>query len=876
MKRIMSLLLAVLMLFPVVAGVILPVSAESMYIRKIVSVVYDDSGSMMGDKWAYANYAMQTFCGMLNSEDQLFVTYMSHTQWSNSYDPVKMDLSAGGIQGSVDAIRGHNDSGSTPYKAVQIAYDKLKSVQDSNPNTQYWLVVITDGAFDECGGMSEGAAKRFLNQEFQQYTSGVMPNGTNPQVTFMGIGGVLAPDQNEKKGIYTFNAKNAGDIVDTMAEMADRISGRTRLTKSDIKQVDGKTVEISSAIPLLNIAVLVQGTKAKITGANHGNEVQIPVTRNVALHYPGYSNLVGGAFLLGDSQKVIGSGTYQITFDRDVDLDDLVILYEPALEMRMTITVNGKEITDYNELDQVMEGDTVSVSCKIYEMGTDNEISPDLLPPGTKFEVSVSEDGTVVDKSTGEEMQLKDYILKQKDTQIKASVIIEGFNPIDFVAKFTPQKYVPKVVYTIVPSFEGGVKSVKLDQIASNKDLAISFTVLADGVPMTDSNAVKALNPVITVAPHGNSGVTTYTNDGKIVFTPNAASMPAAGVESFDVDVTCTIDDGTSAKETYTVLVSDYQVFAVDATRPVIKTEFFGNRTGVSFYITKDGVKLDKAAVEQQISILLNEPHSELDTEVTVAADGTVTVIPYSDKDCKLTFGYWFVHWWDYLFKIPSEDVVVTLSHAYGTADATIDVVRQPFFWYELLNVVIPLGLELGLLIFLFRWAYCIWRKPKFWDTCIYVGDVMYGGEENNRYHLITALKKVELSQFNALRYRWTPTMKTMEIPIDDAGKIVMSAGSSGVIHCHFPIYYAGPIMTLTEETFEHPQKVYDIINVSQEYVEIKTLEKMDETTMRVQTSINGPDCLTYYVHPTTLGEVDEDEGEQILDGKIFVYCYET
>ena len=128
MKRIMSLLLAVLILFPVVAGVILPISAESMYIRKIVSVVYDDSGSMMGDKWAYANYAMQTFCGMLNSEDQLFVTYMSHTQWSNSYDPVKMDLSAGGIQGSVAAIRGHNDSGSTPYKAVQIAYDTLKSV----------------------------------------------------------------------------------------------------------------------------------------------------------------------------------------------------------------------------------------------------------------------------------------------------------------------------------------------------------------------------------------------------------------------------------------------------------------------------------------------------------------------------------------------------------------------------------------------------------------------------------------------------------------------------------------------------------------------------------------------------------------------------
>ena len=48
--------------------------------RKIVSVVYDDSGSMDGDKWAYANYAMQSFCGMLNSDDQLFITYMSHSQ----------------------------------------------------------------------------------------------------------------------------------------------------------------------------------------------------------------------------------------------------------------------------------------------------------------------------------------------------------------------------------------------------------------------------------------------------------------------------------------------------------------------------------------------------------------------------------------------------------------------------------------------------------------------------------------------------------------------------------------------------------------------------------------------------------------------------
>ena len=89
------------------------VFAESLYVRKIVSVVYDDSASMGGQNWAYANYAMQTFCGMMNSEDQLFITYMSGVLYNPLYKPYSADLSSGGIQGSVDSIRSHQDSGST-------------------------------------------------------------------------------------------------------------------------------------------------------------------------------------------------------------------------------------------------------------------------------------------------------------------------------------------------------------------------------------------------------------------------------------------------------------------------------------------------------------------------------------------------------------------------------------------------------------------------------------------------------------------------------------------------------------------------------------------------------------------------------------------
>lgn len=190
MKKALSTLLALLLVFSVLLCTPILVSAESLYIRKIVSVVYDDSGSMDGDKWAYANYAMQSFCGMLNSDDQLFITYMSHSEQRTDYNPEEIDLSAGGIQNSVNSIKRHTDSGSTPYAAVDIAYNKLKTASDSNPNTQYWLVVITDGAFNEHDSMSNNEKKNVLNSNFKKYAEEVMPNGTNPQITFLGIGGV--------------------------------------------------------------------------------------------------------------------------------------------------------------------------------------------------------------------------------------------------------------------------------------------------------------------------------------------------------------------------------------------------------------------------------------------------------------------------------------------------------------------------------------------------------------------------------------------------------------------------------------------------------------------------------------------------------------
>lgn len=868
MKRVLSALLALVLISSVLLSTPITVSAESLYIRKIVSVVYDDSGSMDGDKWAYANYAMQSFCGMLNSDDQLFITYMSHSQQSTNYNPEKIDLSAGGIQGSVDSIRKHTDSGSTPYTAVDTAYNKLKSVKDSNPNTQYWLVVITDGAFNEHDSMSNNEKKNVLNSNFKKYAEEVMPNGTNPQITFLGIGGVVAPDENQGKGIFTYSASNADGIIDAMSKMADRISGRTRLQKDNVKMLDDKTIQVSSSIPLLNIAVFTQGSNAKVTKAVYSNETNIPISRKVSLNYPNYSDLVGGAFLLGDSQSVIGSGTYNITFDQKVDLNDVIILFEPALEMRMTISVNGKTISDYSELDSVMEGDKVSVSCKIYEMGTDTEIDPSLMPPGTKFEINVSEDGKIVDKVSGKEMLLSDYVLKNIETEITASVVIEGFNPIDYSAKFTPTKFVPKVVYSITPSFGSDVKSVKFDHIGSNKDLSVCFTVYADGVAITDPNAVKALNPVITVSPQGNDGDVTYSNDGKIVFTPNTASLTVSNNGSFDVEVKCTLSDGTSASEVYTVLIATYQVVPVDTGKSIKKTELFDNQVSVSFYITKDGVKLDKDAVEKHISVLLNEEYASLKTNVVVATDGTITITPYSEEQHTLTFWNWWTNW-AYYFGLESKDITVTLNHAFGTADSVIDITDADAK-YLILNVYLPLILEILLLAAIIAYIVRYFTKARFASNgVLYVGSIARNRGTAGTHRL--ELLEVHLKQFNKFKNLWNP-FKELTV---SANGVNITAAKGNRILCNeaFPWYSDGIRPKARTIRIDSPKDVVNYCQENDELVihEIKTVRVMDEQNRM----ISQDDSVYYFARADITYVKVGTKQTEVIDSAV-AFCYST
>ena len=232
MKRFVIHLAAVICLLALSFSAFPAAKADSLYTKKIVSLVLDDSGTMTISssgsdypmRWDFAVYALETMAAMLNPEDELYVTLLS--DWDHS---ITYDLSDENIGDTVERIRNMPfNQGSTPFNSVVTGFDLLRQKQAPD-NTEYYLVVITDGVFD-----SDMYAKTHYHnpqEAFDQFLSERMPNGSRPKIIFMGIGSsvsTVTPD--ESRGLYVYNADEQEGIVRVLDQISDRISVPTGTT----------------------------------------------------------------------------------------------------------------------------------------------------------------------------------------------------------------------------------------------------------------------------------------------------------------------------------------------------------------------------------------------------------------------------------------------------------------------------------------------------------------------------------------------------------------------------------------------------------------------------------------------------------------------
>jgi len=472
-KRVFSLVLTILL--AVSCFSISTVSADSLYVRKVVSVVYDDSGSMSEGSsmnWSYANYAMQTLCGLLNADDELYITYMS-----NPGTAVMPTDFASNRQVAVDNIRNTLDSGNTPQASIDTAKSKLVESYNSNVSssvkTEYWLVVLTDGAFN-----GEGAfGKPELDSALQSFAQSQMGVGMDLHTIYLAIGSkAIEAASDASLNIIAKKCDDGKAIVAVLSELSNAISGRYRLSKDDITLVNDNTVEVTSEIPLLNIALLMQNSSATLSSLVKDDGTALQIDQQVTLKNPeksGWtsdSNLHGKALLVGNAGQNIPAGKYTLTFTDKVDINALDIMFEPALELHMAVMQNGKEITDLSSLREL---DKIDVQMKLCEAGTNKEIDIALLKGDATYKLGYKEND--VDINSSDSMTMSGITLKDLKTDIYGTFTFGGFIPLTIAVEISPS------------SFE------------SNYELRLSVT--KDGKEVTDLSQLHEKD-VISVTSH--------------------------------------------------------------------------------------------------------------------------------------------------------------------------------------------------------------------------------------------------------------------------------------------------------------------------------------------------------------------------------------
>ena len=376
--------------------------------KKIISIVYDDSGSMIGDATESANYAVQVFEALMGSGDELYITFMSDVE-EGKRTSQKIDL--GNVDKAVSDFRTRQyNYHNTPLASVEVAMETLQKVHDNDPNTQYWLVILTDGDMDQ----TAPTKYQDLDSALLDIKGTPMSNGTPLHTYYFGIGDgakTVTPDPGNQ-----LHAVSSPDIVPTLGDIANVISGRIKYGSNEVTFVDDHTVRVKSDLPLFSLSAFTQKSNAKVTGAEctdeDGKKITLKVDRNVRVEGmpPNNQQLFGNVAVVNNGSKALPSGEYTITFSEAVDSSNTVLMFQPAISLEVEVKKGGTVVTDFST---VTAGDDLEFRLVPIDMYTGKEIDPSRLPKGTTWEISW-DDGSGPHTSAG------------------SSEKISGINPGDF------------------------------------------------------------------------------------------------------------------------------------------------------------------------------------------------------------------------------------------------------------------------------------------------------------------------------------------------------------------------------------------------------------------------------------------------------------
>lgn len=384
---------------------------------RVVNLVYDDSGSMIenvnGDKvdtWCQAKYAMEVLSAMLSENDIMNIYVMSDFESGTSNDPRVVLNGSSGTKINVEKI--HNmvtNAGNTPFNAVR----KAESDLESSTAEEKWLVVLTDGEFED-GAMKQDQIDEFFSKK---------PD--NVKVMYLGMGANAGTiTENKSNDIYYVKAEKNKDILKKITEVGKRVFNRDRL------DVNAKSKSISFDVPMKELIVFAQGENVSIKGIKNKDGKNIQSTDSpVTVQYSdkaanNYSDVKIDKTLRGSITTFQGSfpaGKYTVDVEGAKTVE---VYYKPDVEITASLKKGKKEVTDLSNL----EAGDYTINFKLVESGTGKKAKDSKLLGDVKFEAEVTNNGKTHKKkySNGDTITIEEGPLT-----IDATARYLGYHTVD-------------------------------------------------------------------------------------------------------------------------------------------------------------------------------------------------------------------------------------------------------------------------------------------------------------------------------------------------------------------------------------------------------------------------------------------------------------
>ncbi|MEC4617791.1 vWA domain-containing protein [Bacillus paranthracis] len=343
--------------------------------ERVVSLVYDDSGSMRNnDRWKYANYALQSLVALLDEKDTF-----SYVPMSKPNDPLNISLTKDKRQTEIEGIGAWKTYLNTPFSAVETAMQSIKKEADIDGKREFWLIVLTDGAFNDLEKDKIGGKEQIL-QKLAQFKKEMDAKKISLHPILITMEEDLG--QQEKAQLNTFKeiwkkeingvtmpSSGEDGIVKSVNQVAALVANRDPFSsvESIVKtKVVGKKVKITTPFPLKRMTLVRQSPSLpdyQVTQISKPLQLQ----SSFSIHAPGEAKLFGNIVHIStENEEVIKPGTYTIEVDRDIEKEGLQVLVEPALNY--TVSTYDKEDKDRKNVEEMYEDVTAVIEAKPTEL----------------------------------------------------------------------------------------------------------------------------------------------------------------------------------------------------------------------------------------------------------------------------------------------------------------------------------------------------------------------------------------------------------------------------------------------------------------------------------------------------------------------------